>query len=229
MNATVATNAISTRQRILTAATELFHEKGYTAAGMAEILERAQANSGSFYYFFRNKEDVLAAVLDRYEKMLYPELLDPIWKATKDPIERIFRLLAKYRELLCLTNFSYGCPIGRIALEVDASMTKIHRQLAANFEGWKAAVKQCLREAQKERRLPASVDCQQLACLVLSVMEGGVMQARSYGNARPFDESVKGLQQCFATLMGTVPNRLGRRGRSRRRRTWKGITGQLQS
>ena len=208
-----------TRERILDAATELFQEKGYAATGMAEILQRAEANSGSFYHFFSSKEDVLAAVLDRYEAMLYPVLLDPIWKTTTDPIERIFRLLAKYRELLFVTKFTYGCPIGRIALEVDASMKPIHRRLAANFDGWKAAVERCLEEARSKGRLTAGVDCQRLACLVLSVMEGGVMQARSYGNARPFDQSVGELRRYFASLAVAAPPLRGRRGKLKKKRS----------
>ena len=55
---------IATRERILKAATDLFLEKGYEASGMAEILHRANVNSGSFYYFFRSKEDLLGAVLE---------------------------------------------------------------------------------------------------------------------------------------------------------------------
>src|SRR6266436_292643 len=108
-----------TRERLLRAATELFLEKGYGATGMAEMLQRANANSGSFYYFFRSKEDLLLAVLDRYQEILYPVLLEPIWKTTRNPIDRIFRLLAKYRELILASNFAYGCPIGRLAMELD--------------------------------------------------------------------------------------------------------------
>src|SRR3954453_11150637 len=91
-----------TRARILRVAMELFHEKGYTAAGIAEILQRAQANSGSFYYFFRSKEELLGAVLDRYAEILYPDLLEPVWHQLSDPIDRVFALLAKYRELLII-------------------------------------------------------------------------------------------------------------------------------
>src|SRR5262245_45357299 len=54
---------VPTRERILEAARHLFWEKGYAATGMAEILERAEANAGSFYHFFPGKESLLLAVL----------------------------------------------------------------------------------------------------------------------------------------------------------------------
>jgi TetR/AcrR family transcriptional repressor of nem operon len=213
-----------TRKRILNAATELFLENGYEASGMAEILHRANANSGSFYYFFRSKEDLLGAVLDRYQEILYPVLLDPIWKATPDPIERIFRLLSKYRELILASGCSYGCPIGRLALEIAPGQRTIHRKVAANFDAWKAAVEQCLVEARARRQLPRNLDCQRLACLVLSVMEGGVMQSRSYGAVRPFDLSVEELRHYFSTLARAASPRIP--GKKKPRRSpWKRLAG----
>ncbi|MCC6395238.1 MAG: helix-turn-helix transcriptional regulator, partial [Bryobacterales bacterium] len=37
------------------AARELFHTQGYHATSMAEILKKAEANSGSLYYYFKSK------------------------------------------------------------------------------------------------------------------------------------------------------------------------------
>jgi len=198
---------------------------------MAEMLQRADANSGSFYYFFRSKEDLLLAVLDRYQEILYPVLLEPIWKTTRNPIDRIFRLLTKYRELILASNFAYGCPIGRLAMELDAGQKAIHRKIAVNFDAWKAAIEQCVKEAQEQQELPRGVDAERLACLVLSVMEGGVMQARSYGDARPFDLSVKELRQYFATLRSQAPR--GKAARSKKNKTrrseWEGLPRRSQS
>ena len=45
------------------AALYLFWLRGYAATGIAEILQRAKANAGSFYYCFKTKEELLLAVL----------------------------------------------------------------------------------------------------------------------------------------------------------------------
>ncbi|HYK89994.1 MAG TPA: TetR/AcrR family transcriptional regulator, partial [Acidobacteriota bacterium] len=86
----------STRERIIQAAVELFYAHGYAGTGMAEILEKANANSGSFYFFFTSKEDLLMTVLDWYQQNLRPMLLAPVFKRSKDPVKRIFLLLEKY-------------------------------------------------------------------------------------------------------------------------------------
>src|SRR3954467_1178953 len=113
-----ATN--NTRDRLLEAARYLFWEKGYAATGMAEILARAQANSGSFYHFFASKEALLLAVLESYLKGLDPVVVQPAFARKSDPIERVFEILEGYRERLISTECRYGCPLGRLALEIEA-------------------------------------------------------------------------------------------------------------
>src|SRR2546428_9889294 len=154
-----------TRERILQSATDLFWEKGYANTGMADLLRRAKVNSGSFYYFFRSKEDLLLAVLDRYTQMLQPVLLAPVWKKTRDPVGRVFGLLARYRELIVMTDCTYGCPIGRLALEIDPKQQEVHKKIAMNFDGWADAVQKCLDDAGQ--RLPPELDRRKLSRFVL--------------------------------------------------------------
>lgn len=178
---------------------ELFHSQGYQATGVAQILKKAEVNSGSLYYFFPTKEDLLLAVLDKYKLMLHPVLLEPIWSRIDDPIEKIFGLLDGYRRMLMATECNYGCPIGNLALEVGHSHAKARQLLAENFKGWRDAVKGCLDQAGD--RLPAELDRDQLASFVLTVMEGGVMQARTERSLKPFDDSVTQLRDYFERIM----------------------------
>src|SRR3954462_13740021 len=120
-----------TRERIVQAAIELFYEHGYAATGMAEILKRARANSGSFYFSFRSKEELLLAVLDWYQKNLDPVLIARVREQTNDPIEQIFALLGLYRQNILFTDFGFGCPLGRLALEIDKDRRKVHAAIAA--------------------------------------------------------------------------------------------------
>src|ERR1051326_5896596 len=104
----------STRDRIVEAAVSLFYEHGFAATGMADILKKAKANSGSFYFFFKSKHDLLVAVLGWYERMLQPILIAPVCEQEDDPIARIFALLGMYRRNILATDFAFGCPIGQI-------------------------------------------------------------------------------------------------------------------
>jgi TetR/AcrR family transcriptional repressor of nem operon len=194
----MSTPKTSTRNRIIEAAVELFYAHGYAGTGMAEILKKAKANSGSFYFFFTSKEDLLVAMLDWYQENLQPVLLDPVYKQSKDPIKRIFLLLEKYRQNVLITEFAFGCPIGRLALEIEPDRRVVHDKIAANFTGWSRAVEKLLAEAKD--RLPRGCDLRQLSRFVLTVMEGAVMQARSYQCIEPFDDCIAQLRNYFDEL-----------------------------
>lgn len=190
--------ASDTRQRLIDAAVFLFWENGYAATGVAEILARAKVNSGSFYHFFRSKEALLLAVLDWYLMGLEPFVMRPAFAQSPDPIERVFAVLAFYRQNLIKTGCTYGCPIGRLALEIPDDRTEVHHLLAANFDGWTAAITACLDAAREH--LPPDLDRASLSQFVLTVMEGGVMQSRAHRHIGPFDASVRHLRRYFELL-----------------------------
>lgn len=188
-----------TAERLLDAAMLLFREKGYLSTSVADILREAKANSGSLYHAFPTKQDVLIAVLERYRSGIDPMLLTPAWQGIDDPIDRIFALLARYRAALEMTECSYGCPIGSLALELHEPDPPVRALLAANFDGWVAAIRRCLDAAAD--RLPAGTDTEALGQFVLTVMEGGVMQARTQRSLTPFDASVACLRDYFDRLV----------------------------
>jgi len=190
--------AKDTRSRIVEAAMELFWLKGYGSTSIADILSRSQVNSGSLYYFFPGKQDLLIAVLEAYRDGIGPMLLEPAWQGVDDPVERIFALLAAYRGALVDTDCTYGCPIGSLALELHEPDLPVRELLAANFRAWVAAIEECLKAA--EERFPANTNLHALAELVLNVMEGGVMQARTFRDAANFDRAVEQLRLHFDIL-----------------------------
>jgi AcrR family transcriptional regulator len=186
------------RDRLLEAAMELFYLQGFGATSVAEILEKAGANSGSLYYYFSSKEELLLAVLERYKELLWPMVIEPAFAREQDPIKRIFAILEGYRAGLLYSVFTGGCPIGNLALEVGDHLPQARQKIAQNFSGWCSWIERCLEEAGS--RLPAGLDRKQLAQFVLTVMEGAVMQARAHGSIEPFDASVSQLRSYLEML-----------------------------
>jgi TetR/AcrR family transcriptional repressor of nem operon len=196
--------AVPTRDRLVNSARYLFWERGYAGTSMADLLAHAEVNSGSFYHFFESKEALLREVLEGYLFALRPMIVDPAYAKTDDPVERIFAILAGYRERILITDSKYGCPLGRLALEIDPENRPAHALIAKNFQGWIGAVRECV--AQLEHRLPRGTDLDALATYVLAIMEGGVMLSRSYGSVDPFDRTVTQLRQHFQLLLGAKPS-----------------------
>jgi TetR/AcrR family transcriptional regulator, transcriptional repressor for nem operon len=189
-----------TRAKIVEAAMELFWAKGYNSTSISDILSRTQLNSGSLYHFFPGKQDVLLAVLEAYRDGIYEMLLAPAWAGEDDPVERVFKLLALYRGLILETECTYGCPIGSLALELHEADPAVRERLAQNFANWVAAVRGCYEQAAE--RFPAGTDLQALAEFTLTIMEGGVMQARTHRDVAYFDRNVAQLRAHIDLLTG---------------------------
>ena len=194
-----------TKAKLIDVSMRLFWEKGYGATSIQDILREADVHAGSLYHFFPTKQDLLLATLRRYRDGIHPMLLAPAWKGVKDPLERIFALLARYRQALVSTDCFYGCPIGSLALELHEPDPEVRALLAANFTGWTKAIEECLADAGP--RLPRDVDSRDLASFVLTVMEGGVMQSRTHRTIDSFDASVRLLRDYFTRLESTASQR----------------------
>ncbi|MCB9838669.1 MAG: TetR/AcrR family transcriptional regulator [Phycisphaeraceae bacterium] len=189
-----------TRERIVLAALRLFQEQGFTATGVSTILREAGVNSGSMYHYFDSKEDLLRACLQWYIEHLEPIVMAPQKAATPgDPVERIFTLLDWYRQGLVQMNCTLGCPVGNLALECSDQYPLVRELIDRNFENWAAEIERWLDEAGD--RLPGDLDRKSLSKFVLTVMEGGVMQARAHKSIEPFDASVAVLRDYTDRLL----------------------------
>jgi AcrR family transcriptional regulator len=186
------------KARILSTAMRMFARSGYHMTSVADLLREASVHSGSLYHAYPTKQDVLIAVLEAYRDGIEPMLLEPAWQGVEDPIERIFALLGVYRRLLVETDCAYGCPIGSLALELHEPDPPVRALLAANFDQWVDHVASCLEAARD--RLEPGIDARRTARFILTVMEGGVMQARTHRDIQAFDDCVLTLRDYLERL-----------------------------
>lgn len=186
-----------TRDRILEAAMRLFYEQGFNATGVATILREAGVNSGSLYHFFQSKDELLKEVLEMYVGMLEPMVMRPAEEASGDGVERVFALLEWYRAGLEASACQFACPIGQLALEIGHDQKPLRSLIDQNFKNWSKHVQGWLDASE---RIPKGTDTEALATFILTVMEGGQMQAKAAGSLRPYDQSVMQLRRYFDML-----------------------------
>jgi TetR/AcrR family fatty acid metabolism transcriptional regulator len=87
------------REEILRAATDAFAERGYAAARMHDIAQRAEVADGTLYLYFKGKEHLLVTLLEeRARAFLMRARRDAA--AASDPGEKLRRVI--HRHLLSL-------------------------------------------------------------------------------------------------------------------------------
>src|SRR5215469_5546000 len=105
--------ATQSKDRILTAAKELFLSRGYGATTVDAICEKAQLTKGSVYYFFDSKEDLGLAVLDRSIQRGTQMLASGPYVRIVDPVEKAFAFL-KHLEKCSPELWNGGCLLGSL-------------------------------------------------------------------------------------------------------------------
>lgn len=171
------------------------------------MLQAAAVNSGSLYHFFPGKEALLVGVIERHLEGLGPRILDPVEGATRHPIDRLNGLFDLYRRDLLVTGCTRGCPVGNLALEIGDVVPAARVLIERYFVLWSDAVKRWLEDAGE--LLPADLDRGALSTLVLSAIQGGLMQARATGDIAPYDATVAQLRSLLDLLQDQARRKRG--------------------
>src|SRR5580692_7107254 len=89
---------LQNRQVILTAARQVFAEIGFGAATVRDIIRATPLASGTFYNYFKSKEEVYQAIRDDVALAIRPRLRDERLKAksVEEFIESTFRTFLEY-------------------------------------------------------------------------------------------------------------------------------------
>lgn len=103
------------RDRLIKAAMLLIHRKGFHLTTLADIAEEASVPLGNVYYYFKTKEAIGEAVIDRRAREMaeYLSRLEEI----ASPFERLLAMLTfSTEELEPIAR--YGCPVGSLCQEL---------------------------------------------------------------------------------------------------------------
>lgn len=113
----MGTKGSANRQRIVQAADNLFYSRGYNQTSFSDISDETGIPRGNFYYYFKTKEDILAAVVEaRVEG--FRAMLDECDNTSTDPRERLLafaRVPVSHEDQV----LQYGCPIGTLSSELS--------------------------------------------------------------------------------------------------------------
>ena len=88
MNNRVSTDTSDVRERILDAAIEVLVQRGYSAAGVQEIITRSGTSKGSFYHHFPSKEKMTMKLVEIMTEKLIKKVQDSI-QHQPTPLHRV--------------------------------------------------------------------------------------------------------------------------------------------
>jgi AcrR family transcriptional regulator len=182
--------ATSTRDRIVQHSAELFRLQGYSATGVKQIVEAAQAPFGSLYHFFPGGKEQLGAEAIRVSGALYEELIPAVLDPAPDPITGIRDFFAGAAAHLEETEYADACPIATVALEVSSSSETMRAACAEVFESWIAAGAERFEAAGAEPE-----QARDLTIGMLCALEGAFVLARALRSTEPLEIAGEAVAQ----------------------------------
>ena len=105
------------RQRLIAAATQLLHQHGVEKTTLADIAQAADVPVGNVYYYFKTKDDIIAAVIEAHvqQSRAALALISSSHRSPKSRLKALVGEFAGQRDVIAL----YGCPQGSLCSELD--------------------------------------------------------------------------------------------------------------
>ncbi|CPT44965.1 Putative transcriptional regulator, TetR family [Mycobacteroides abscessus subsp. abscessus] len=177
----------ATRARILEQAAELIHTKG-VAATNNEQLRRVTGISGSqLNHYFPTKESLVMAVIEWQTEQVM-RFYGSEQFAGFDTIEALRSWVDYY--VTHESAYRDGCTLGSLASQIIKSDLQVHDELARAFDQWRNIFRDELRRMQSLGRLSATADPTQLADLLLSAFQGGMLLTQVQRDVTPLKNAL---------------------------------------
>ncbi|MDA6991806.1 TetR/AcrR family transcriptional regulator [Escherichia coli] len=174
-----------TRNDLIRSGLELLTQNGFLATGVDAIVKNANVPKGSFYYYFKSKEDYAQTVLNAYDSFFEHKLKKHLHESSCTPMVRLENFINDACEGIKKYNFTRGCLVGNMMQESPELPQSFIKVLQNILESWQALVAACLSDALSSGEISSNMNNTQLAAIFWSGWEGAVMRSKLYCSTEP--------------------------------------------
>jgi TetR/AcrR family transcriptional repressor of nem operon len=170
----------ATRDQILNAASRLIHVQGYQSTSLDDVLRESGVGKGNFYYYFKSKEELGYAIIDRITQTFIERGLGPAFADVEaDPVTQLHAFFERVVEAQRQRNCVGGCAMGNLASE----LSDVH-------EGF--------RRGQRSGRLRADADASRVAQFLVAGLEGAILLGKVTRDITVMERCVEELREHLA-------------------------------
>ncbi len=191
--------AEKTKQYIIERAAPVFNAKGYAGTSLQDLIEVTGLTKGSIYGNFENKDEVAIAVFE-YNFSLVVNHIRSKMAMRKGAVEKLLIYPEVYRNFLKLEFLKAGCPLLNTATEADDAHPALKEKARQAHKFWKQSLEKMLLEGVKAKELNRHLNIPQVAAVIMSLIEGAVMQAKLSGKAHELEHSMDYLENMIQEM-----------------------------
>jgi len=171
---------------IIQKSSEIMYLKGYNATGVQELADAANIPKGSFYNYFKSKEEFAIELMDSYCTMGCQLMSEILEDKSLSPLKRIEKLFSEMIEHFTKdAKFKKGSFVGNLCQEMGDTNKSISKAAERNFTHMKEPIIKLLHEAQDAGEISKKHDLEDLAEFMMNSKEGALLRMKSSKNAKP--------------------------------------------
>ena len=193
------TKGAQTRQRIVELAAPIFNERGYIGATMRDLVEATGLEKGGIYNHFGSKDQLALEAYD-YAMSLVTDALARSQKDGMDAVERLTAMVRAQAASARTPVVSGGCPIMNTAIEADDTHPGLRDRARESMTLWHRLIGRIVKDGIAAGTLRPDVDPYELASVLTSSLEGGLMLARLYDDPAHMDRVIANVSTYVETL-----------------------------
>ena len=186
-----------TRTHILDVAQDLIQRRGLNGMSFQDISDAVKIRKPSIYHHFASKQDLVEALLTRY-RTEFGSLLDGILASKAKARVKLQRYGALFEGTLQAGNHDKSCLCGMLAAEV----LSLGKGQALSVKGFMqdnvTFLTKVLKEGKSDGSLVVRGSVEDVASMVLSTFEGGLIVARADGGPEQLSAIVRHLVNLLA-------------------------------
>jgi TetR/AcrR family transcriptional regulator, transcriptional repressor for nem operon len=167
-----------TKESIIKNGARLVHSKGYNNTGLSDILNAAGVPKGSFYFYFKSKDDFGLSLLDYYWEFIQGMINRYCSDISMTPLQRLENFMDGYQNLFSKMGFNGGCPIGNLMQEMSDLNEDFRAKVGDIYSQMKKRIEQLLEEAHEKGDIPDFSDIDSMAQFILNSWEGSIMHMK---------------------------------------------------
>jgi TetR/AcrR family transcriptional repressor of nem operon len=176
----------NTREEIIRKGAELIHAQGFNATGLQQILQAVGIPKGSFYFYFKSKEDFGLEIIDYFSTIINGIFTRYLSDKKISPMRRFKKLFDFFEDAFQKNGSALGCPIGNLSLELADTNERLRVHLGGVIETLIAKIELCLQEAKHDKSIPASLNTANTARFIFHGFEGAILHMKVVKSIEPF-------------------------------------------
>jgi TetR/AcrR family transcriptional repressor of nem operon len=179
-----------TRGDIVRIGTGLIHLQGYNATGIDAILKEVGVPKGSFYHFFKSKEEFGLAVIDHFVQTMAQRLEVFLQDEEVTPLNRLRNYLESGLARIDQNCCAKGCLLGNLGQEMADGNERFRARIDQAFSQWRQRLSDCLQAAQASGELAPELDAESVAGFVIAGYEGAILCAKVKKSPQPIRQFI---------------------------------------